>query len=303
MAEQWFQKNLSGILFPLGGAVLSILVVPAAIAQYPQFFNENTWLLPVSVGVVLFCFCVPVLADKRMLRLYSALWQKGKLGKALLVFISVVAIGILYFATGWLFEMHKNHLVAMNRAQAAPVSPVAPTPQPAVPTAPSNPRVKQSPVAAKRAVAASPEEQDELLVGAKRELKNCQRFLGSSENRRNSPYGGIAGQVGEKKDRLNDVPSALPNGRTDILRKKIQSQIDALESRFSSAEAKKWNDTYGPEFGIVFREIVESEAVPEEIDHWEKIPDSIGQITAQCRYLGQLLPGYEAKISTKVKQQ
>jgi hypothetical protein len=48
-------RRWSDVLWPLGGTVIGLLVVPLAIDQYPEFFHENRWLLPLSVCFVVTC--------------------------------------------------------------------------------------------------------------------------------------------------------------------------------------------------------------------------------------------------------
>ena len=83
--EEKRQRNFSDFLWPLGGTVFGLLVVPVAIAQYPKFFNENEWLLPASVVVVVICWLLPLLLHKRSRRIYSAILAIRRVGPALLV--------------------------------------------------------------------------------------------------------------------------------------------------------------------------------------------------------------------------
>jgi hypothetical protein len=56
---------------PLGGTVFGLIVVPSAMAQYPDFFSHNRWLLPVSSVVTLCCWAIPLARHHRTRRIYS----------------------------------------------------------------------------------------------------------------------------------------------------------------------------------------------------------------------------------------
>jgi hypothetical protein len=86
--------------------------MPVAIAQYPQFFNENQWILPTSVLAVLFCWIVPLLLHERTRRIYSAIPSIPKVGLMFFVAIClVVAIGS-FLGGRKLLRFHHNHLLA-----------------------------------------------------------------------------------------------------------------------------------------------------------------------------------------------
>src|ERR1700686_5856144 len=95
--EEKRQRNFSDFLWPLGGTVFGLLVVPVAIAQCPKFFNENEWLLPASVVVVVICWLVPLLLHNRARRISSAIFAAGNAGKILLsVIFLAIAIGLFF---------------------------------------------------------------------------------------------------------------------------------------------------------------------------------------------------------------
>lgn len=103
MAKKW-----KDILWPLGGTVLGLLAMPVAIAQYPDFFNNNQWLLPASVFVVVACWVVPLLLHKNAWNVY--LWVERFLGRWLTIALSLVVVGIIVLGGYRLFRFHADHL-------------------------------------------------------------------------------------------------------------------------------------------------------------------------------------------------
>jgi len=108
------KRNLADFLWPIGGTVFGLIVVPVAFAQYPQFFNENEWLLPASVAVVAFCWCFPLFLHSRARAIYSSISARGALAKVISAALSLAAIVALYFGAVWLLAMHRNHLHTLN---------------------------------------------------------------------------------------------------------------------------------------------------------------------------------------------
>ena len=43
--------KIRDLLWPLGATVLALLVAPIAIEQYPEFFKESPWILPVTTTI------------------------------------------------------------------------------------------------------------------------------------------------------------------------------------------------------------------------------------------------------------
>lgn len=123
MDGKWYAKHFADYLWPVAGSVLALIAMPVAMAQYPRFFNENEWLLPVSVGVVVFCWVLPLLLHSRARRLYAAISAKGKFGKVALVAVSAIAISILWFGSQSLLRRHRNHLQALNTPNSAQQAP------------------------------------------------------------------------------------------------------------------------------------------------------------------------------------
>jgi len=106
MAFQYWKD----FLWPLGGTLLGLLVVPIAIAQYPDFFNENEWILPISVLAVLLCWIVPLFLHERTRRIYSTITAVRRFGHVLFVVVCLAAVGGFILGSGVLFRFHSNHL-------------------------------------------------------------------------------------------------------------------------------------------------------------------------------------------------
>src|SRR5438445_11440567 len=91
-------KKYRDTLWPLGGTVLGLLVVPIFIAQYPDFFNENRWIFPVSVVIVGICWLIPLLLHERAQRTYDSLASVPRIGPILApVLLVTLFLALIYF--------------------------------------------------------------------------------------------------------------------------------------------------------------------------------------------------------------
>jgi hypothetical protein len=124
--------------------------MPIAIKQYPQFFNENTWVLPISVVAVLLCWIIPLLLHDRTRGIYSSIVAIPRYGYILFGFVCLAVVVALLFGGATLFRFHSNHLtktIAQNRAlTSGRPAPSTSTPEPA--TRPTPPQPVLSPPAA-----------------------------------------------------------------------------------------------------------------------------------------------------------
>lgn len=105
-------RNLKDLLWPLGGTLFGLFVIPIAIAQYPTFFNENRWILPASVSATLACWVVPLLLHDRTRWVYSRIAKIRWLGKPLFFVLCLLALGGLVAGGRALFKFHSKHLAA-----------------------------------------------------------------------------------------------------------------------------------------------------------------------------------------------
>ena len=125
--EQW-----RGFLWPLGATVLSLIVLPVAIEQYPEFFRDNKWILPVSVVVVLGCWTIPLFVHHRVRKLCSWIIRVRYVGWLLLIVLFVCGAAAMWLGGVRLLRFHRHHLdVAIRERMPQPT----PTPVPAQPLA------------------------------------------------------------------------------------------------------------------------------------------------------------------------
>ncbi len=139
-------------LWSLGGALLGLIVMPVAIAQYPDVFNRNTWILPLSVAVVSVCFALPFLLRDRPRKAYTRITSVSYIGRPLFVVICIVLIGAVSWGARRLVRFHREHLASSTAkaVSALPVAPIgrrnAPSPPPKAQTsAPTQSRTQVEP--------------------------------------------------------------------------------------------------------------------------------------------------------------
>jgi hypothetical protein len=116
-------KRWKDWLWPVGGAILGLIVMPVAIAQYPQFFNENRELLPISVLVVLACWVIPLLVHNRAKLYIGNAWAWGNRGKALAKVGITTALFLFILGGVKLRKLHVTHLDTVLASQRASTPP------------------------------------------------------------------------------------------------------------------------------------------------------------------------------------
>jgi hypothetical protein len=130
-------KKASDYLWPVGATVLGLLVMPLAIEQYPEFFKENRWPLPVSVVIVLACWILPFVLHDRAKRFFQ--WTRGQHWgvKVAACVAMVLFLAALYGGGIKLFRFHSAHLQAALRKkenkEKSIESKKEPSPEPEVP--------------------------------------------------------------------------------------------------------------------------------------------------------------------------
>lgn len=114
-------KKLADFLFPIGATVLAILVMPLAIEQYPEFFKENRWPLPISVLIVALCWLFPLMLHERAKGIVNWARSHGWFGIVLTSLIAIsVCLGLLWGSVK-LFRFHSNHLaLALKKKEKKP---------------------------------------------------------------------------------------------------------------------------------------------------------------------------------------
>lgn len=100
------------ILWPAGGSLLGVLVVPIAIEQYPETFKNNAWILPLLMCLVLGCWIAPLLIHSNVVRLYKALEVKTGGPRAVAIFAlgTALAIFLTVYGGDQLFHFHQRHI-------------------------------------------------------------------------------------------------------------------------------------------------------------------------------------------------
>ncbi|MGB7555161.1 MAG: hypothetical protein WBM04_12360 [Candidatus Korobacteraceae bacterium] len=94
--------------------MLGLVVLPVAIAQYPDFFNRNVWVLPLSIIAVLLCWIFPLLLHSRTKAIYEYVATIPKLGLPLFALLVMLLVGSLFLGGRKLLRFHKNHLRRMT---------------------------------------------------------------------------------------------------------------------------------------------------------------------------------------------
>jgi hypothetical protein len=117
-------------LWPFAGTLLGIFVVPVAIAQYPEFFNQNHWVLPVSVVVVILCWVTPLFIHENAKRLAKWIWSRGPVRKTAGIITFAGLIVLILLGGRALLRFHINHLnsalASQTLSQASLQTPPAP---------------------------------------------------------------------------------------------------------------------------------------------------------------------------------
>ncbi len=118
-------KKSRELLWPLGGTLLALLVVPVAIEQYPEIFKESPWILPTSIGVVATCWIFPLLLHENAKRIWR--WSSSKIGTRLTVVIIVLILLTSGFGLKRLYLIHTKHLenrLAKEKNKNTPTQPI-----------------------------------------------------------------------------------------------------------------------------------------------------------------------------------
>jgi hypothetical protein len=121
-AAMGFQK-WRDLLWPLGGTLLGLLVMPLAIEQYPEFLKENRWPLPISVVLVLVLWVVPFFRHDRAAKIWQWASSKGLVVISLSVLVAVLVLVAGAALSVKLFRFHSNHLASVLRKKEAKPEP------------------------------------------------------------------------------------------------------------------------------------------------------------------------------------
>lgn len=142
MGEQSSFRKLADLLWPFGVTVLGIIVVPIAIEQYPDFFTENSWILPASTCIVVASWVIPLIVHERAITAVKWLWKTPWVGPLLSIGSIFVVIIVIYIGGQRLINYHRHHLAV---ALAQKPEHVAPTPSVATQTPQEDSEQKTAP--------------------------------------------------------------------------------------------------------------------------------------------------------------
>lgn len=119
METQSRYSKYRDFLWPLGGTLLGLIVIPVAIEQYPELFKENAWILPVSVGLMVLCWIVPLFFHQRFGRLIDWVGSQNRTGKIAALLVSLILVFSFYCGGRKVVAFHRNHLRSrLGRAES-----------------------------------------------------------------------------------------------------------------------------------------------------------------------------------------
>lgn len=108
-------KKLADFFWPLGGTLLALLVMPLAIEQYPDFFKESRWPLPIAAVVVIACWLVPLLGHDRAKGIYWWTVAQGWAWRTTVCISVILFVVVMLWGSMRIFRFHTNHLNAVLR--------------------------------------------------------------------------------------------------------------------------------------------------------------------------------------------
>jgi hypothetical protein len=224
-------KKWKDFLWPLGATLLSLLVMPIAMMQYPQFFSENTWVLPVSFVAALSCWIVPLFFHDRTRRMYSSIVAIPKYGNLLLGFVCLAFLATCVFGGGIVLRFHRNHFKKIA-AQSQQVVPVKPVSQPGADAAPKF--IPPPPM---------PDENSQPKVLQKLRSKTPVASPASGETAGTENYGTIDSVTGVPKHHgTQDQPTATVTHGSNAGNPTVANQNDSKPSSQSDCSKLKISD-------------------------------------------------------------
>src|SRR5258707_336650 len=89
--------------------------MPLTIEQYPGFFKENRWPLPISVAIVALCWVLPFCLHDRAKGIVGLATSNGVIGISLATVIAVTLLVAMMIGGAKLFRFHSTHLPSVLR--------------------------------------------------------------------------------------------------------------------------------------------------------------------------------------------
>lgn len=119
-------RQVSALFWPVGGSLLGLVVMPMAIDQYPSFFHENPWILPITVAVVIACWLAPLFFHRRLWRILIWIWGDPSRWRAVRVALSALFTVVLIYAITHgsiaLVRYHTKHVAQLIAKKLQPTS-------------------------------------------------------------------------------------------------------------------------------------------------------------------------------------
>jgi hypothetical protein len=115
----YFSRS-TAILWPFVGSAVGIFVMPLLAIQYPNWFNDNIWLLPISIGIVVLCWVLPFLLHPRTWSLFRWTLTLKWWGKLLALTVTVCIAAGLYLGCARIIRFHLDHMTTLLGAKSTP---------------------------------------------------------------------------------------------------------------------------------------------------------------------------------------
>jgi len=318
-------KRWREFLWPLGGTVLGLLVVPVAIEQYPEIFKESQWILPVSMATVAVCWIAPLLLPENAARLWAC--GRLRLGPALTVIAILLIIVSGCAGLKKLYDFHVHHLESRlakgtnnntKETSKAPMAMSSPAPSSSAPPAdtsiphPNSTRVgKASSPAPEKPLAFPPptaENVDPTLKEAKDLIKDWDdKYLPGYYARYNADGapGGIAKREEKRvSDRKADIIEARQHGwqvPPDTEPKPVPGVVISI---FNARENERFSKFYESRFFTDESKILgylQGDTDQDQEDA-KNFPPTSSTIVVECARLKRLEVRYENLLSVPQPQ-
>jgi hypothetical protein len=115
-------RRWAAVLWPLGSVFFTVILA-VAIEQYPEFFRDSSWVLPICSYGAFFCWIVPLLLHERAKRWYGKTSSIPHVGKVVAPLFTLCLFVFLILGSVKLLRFHRSHLAAVLNKDQVPVEP------------------------------------------------------------------------------------------------------------------------------------------------------------------------------------